>query len=359
VRQSPSAEDAGASGADSIRYAQGFTVTRHDGYQLVEVKDPWNEQGYLQRYILVDRNRAMPQNLPQGTVVRVPVKKIAVFTSVHCAALDELGVADDITGVCESRYMMNIPSIQARLKEGTTCDLGESTQPNIEKMIATGTEVVLASPFQNDSYGTVEKTGIPILECADYMETDPLGRAEWIRFLGFFVHREAAADSLFAATEKRYLEIKELTGNITSRPTLLTGKKYGSSWYVPSGNSYMARLYEDAGADYIFSYLPGTGSTPLTFESVLDKAIHADYWIFNYNQDQAMTCSMLKSEYDPYCNFDAWKQRRIYGCNTHTSPYYEEVPMHPDYLLRELVAIFHPEILPEYRLRYFSPLEDP
>ena len=355
MRQSSSTEEAVVTGIKPVRYAKGFTVTQFDDYKLIEVKDPWNEYGYLQRYVLVDRNKELPVNLPQGTIVRVPLKKITVFTSVHCAVLDELGVADDIVGVCESRYM-NIPSVQERIKEGLTFDLGESTQPNVEKMIELGTEVVLASPFQNGNYGAVEKIGIPILECADYMEIVPLGRAEWIRFLGYFVSKEALADSLFAETENKYLETKALTENVSSRPTLLTGKKYGSSWYVPSGNSYMARLYQDAGADYIFSYLPGTGSTPLVFETILDKAIHANYWIFNYNQAEDMTYPMLKAEYDPYSNFDTFKNCNIYGCNTNRSPYYEEVPMHPDYLLKELVAIFHPEILPDYQLRYFSPL---
>ena len=354
MRQSSSSEDV-VLGVEPVAYAAGFTVTQYDDYKMIEVKDPWNEHGYLQRYILVDRNKELPQNLPQGTVVRVPVKKITVFTSVHCAVLDELGVTDDIVGVCESRYM-NIPSVQARLKEGLTFDLGESTQPNVEKMIELDAEVVLASPFQNGSYGAVEKIGIPILECADYMEVLPLGRAEWIRFIGCFVNKESVADSLFAETEKKYMEVKALAEDVASKPTLLTGKKYGSTWYVPSGESYMARLYQDAGADYIFSYLPGTGSAPLNFETILDKAIHADYWIFNYNQEDNMTYPMLKAEYDPYNNFDAFEKRNIYGCNTHTSLFYEEVPMHPDYLLKELVALFHPELLPDYSMRYFSPL---
>lgn len=355
MRQSSSSEESVAYATDSIRYAEGFTVSRFADYTLIEVKDPWSEHGYLQRYVLVDRNKDIPGNLPQGTLVRVPVKKITVFTSVHCAALDELGATGDIVGVCESRYM-NIPSVQSRIKDGLAFDLGESTNPDIEKMIELGTEVVLASPFQNGSYGSVEKMGIPILECADYMEIVPLGRAEWIRFLGLFVNKEAVADSLFAETEERYLEAKALAENVDIRPTLLTGKKYGSSWYVPSGNSYMARLYQDAGAEYIFNYLPGTGSAPLIFESVLDKAIHADYWIFNYNQPEDMTYPMLKAEYEPYSNFDAFRKEHIYGSNTNYTPYYEEVPMYPDYLLRELVALFHPEKLPDYQFRYFKPL---
>jgi len=231
--------------------------------------------------------------------------------------------------------------------------LGESVSPNTEKMIELGVEVVLVSPFHNAGYGSVEKAGIPIIECADYMETTPLGRAEWLRFLGLLTGQTVLADSLFHETEARYQEIKNAVANVAYRPTLFTEKKYGSSWYVPAGRSFMAHLYNDAGVDYIFSYLPGSGGTPLSIETVLDKAIHADFWLFNYNLDTEMTYQSLAAEYGLYATFDAFKKHRIYGCNTQYSLFFEEAPMHPDYLLCELVAIFHPELMPNYQLRYF------
>ena len=338
-----------------LHYAEGFKVTCYSDYTLVEVRDPWNFGRNLQRYILVDRDKETPPDLPSGTLIRVPVRRIAVTTAVHCAALTELGVIQDIIGVCEPRFI-NSPTIRAQLAGGLIADLGESVSPNVEKMIALGVEVLLASPFQNAGYGAVEKTGIPIIECADYMETMPLGRAEWIRFFGLLTNKTALADSLFHATETHYLALKNAVATITPRPILLTEKKYGSSWYVPSGQSYMARLYHDAGADYVFSYLSGSGGTPLSFETVLDKAIHADYWLFNYNRDTELTYQALASEYALYAHFDAFKKQRVYGCNTGTSLFYEEVPMHPDYLLRELIAIFHPEQTTDYQLKYFHRL---
>jgi iron complex transport system substrate-binding protein len=190
------------------------------------------------------------------------------------------------------------------------------------------------------------------------METDPLGRAEWIKFLGLLTGQQERADSLFRETESNYLKVRALVEGVTSRPTLMTGKKYGSPWYVPSGESYMARIYKDAGADYLFSYLPGTGGSPMSFETVLDKAIHADIWLIHYNQEEEMTYDMLESDYDSYSQFDAFRDRHIYGCNTNYSLYYEEVPTHPDYLLTELIALFHPHLLPQHEFRYFSPLKD-
>ncbi|MDR1223557.1 MAG: ABC transporter substrate-binding protein, partial [Tannerella sp.] len=340
-----------------VRYAVGYTVTEQEGYTNVEVRDPWNEGKLLQRYLLAPRDKPLPEGMPKGTVVRVPLRNIVVYTSVHCAVLDELGAAGHIVGVCESRYI-KVPAVNKRIRKGLVTDLGEATAPNVERMIEIGAEAVLASPFDHGSYGPVEKTGIPIIECADYMETDPLGRAEWIKFIGLLTGRRERADSLFRQTESGYLRIKALVEGVEYRPALVTGKKYGTPWYVPSGESFMARMYKDAGADYLFSYLPGTGSTPMSFETVLDRAIHADIWLLQYNLEEEMTYDMLKSDDASYSRFDAFRDRHIYGCNTNYSLYYEEVPLHPDYLLAELIAMFHPRLLPAHEFRYFSPLKE-
>jgi len=338
--------------SDSIQYAQGFTVQRFDTYTMVEVRDPWDSTRLLQRYLLVDRTKSVPGGLPKGTIVKVPVKDIVIYTSVHAAIIDQLHETDKVIGVCEPRYM-DTPAIQEGIQAGRIADLGEATSPNIEKMIEIGAELVIASPFQNSSYGPVEKIGIPIIEGADYMEAFPLGRTEWIRFYGLLFGKEEMADSIFKETEQAYLSLKDLTANIDNRPTVLSEKKFGSSWYVPSGDSYMAHLIEDAGADYMFKDLPGAGSTPLAFETVFDKAIHADIWLVKYNQSSEMTYKDLRSEYTPYENFDAFKKKRIYTCNTGAVPYYEEFPIHPEYLLKDLIWIFHPELVFGYSPRYF------
>lgn len=354
VKQSSSEDQSFSS--DTILYARGFTIQHFTDYTSVEVRDPWDSTRILQRYLLVDRGALMPGDLPKGTVVRTPVKNIVVYTSVHAAIIDQLGEADKVIGVCEPRYM-DTPSIQEGLRAGKIADLGEATAPNIEKIIDIGAEIIIASPFQNAGYGPAEKLGIPIIEAADYMESLPLGRTEWIRFYGLLFGKEVMADSIFRETEGRYLELKELAKTVTNRPTVISEKKFGSSWYMPAGDSYVAHLYNDAGADYIFKDLPGAGSTPLAFETVLDKAIHADMWLIKYNQTNDMTYKDLRTEYTPYENFDAFKNRRIYTCNTGIVPYYEEFPIHPDYLLKDLVWVFHPELLPGYTPRYYRKIE--
>lgn len=342
--------------SDTIRYAQGFIVHHFDGYTAVEVRDPWDSTRLLQRYLLVDRDRPVPENLPKGTVVQVPAQNVVVYTSVHAAIIDQLGETGRIIGVCEPRYMD--PAIREGLKAGRIADMGEATAPNVEMMIDKGAELVIVSPFQNSGYGPVEKLGIPIIEGADYMESLPLGRTEWIRFYGMLFGKEALADSIFRQTEKSYLDLKQLVTADMPHPTVISEKKFGASWFMPAGDSYIANMYADAGADYVFKELPGAGSTPLAFETVLDRAIHADMWLIKYNQSEDMTYGDLRAEYAPYENFDAFKNRRIYSCNTGLVPYYEEFPLHPDYLLKDLIWVFHPELLPGYSPRYYRKMQD-
>ncbi len=343
--------------SDTIRYARGLEVQHFKDYSIVEINDPWEKGQLLQRYILVGRDQPLPGNLPAGTVVRVPLQNVVVYTSVHAAIVDMLGETDKIIGVCEPRYM-DTPGIQQGILEGRIADLGESTSPNVEKMIEIGAEYVIASPFQNSNYGPVEKIGIPIIEGADYMESLPLGRTEWIRFYGLLFNKQNVADSLFRETELNYLELKEMVSGVEKRPTVVSEKKFGSSWYVPTGDSYIAHLFADAGANYIFDDIPGAGSTPMAFESVFDRAIHADFWLVKYNQAEDMTYKELRAEYTPYENFDAFKNHTIFGCNTGIVPYYEEFPIHPDYLLKDFVRIFHPELLPDYTPRYYKQMEE-
>jgi len=353
-RQSNS--DSATSNAEAPEYAVGYRVTYSEGYTVADVIDPWNNGRLLHRYILIPRDKPAPQELPQGSVIRVPIRNAVVYTGVHYTMLEALDAIDVITGVCEPRYINN-QGLKVRFAAGLIKDFGEATSPNIEKMLALGIEVIIASPFDHGGYGAVEKTGIPVIECAEYMETEPLGSAEWVKFLGLFTSREAKADSVYNTTKDNYLKIKELTAQIDRRPTMLTGIKYGSAWYVPSGGSFMASIYRDAGADYLFNYLEGRGGSPLSFETVLNKAIHADVWLITYNRETDMTYESLRADYSPYSRFDAFRDRHIWDCNTSYSLYHEEIPLHPDYLLEEIMSILHPQLLPDYKQRYFRKME--
>src|SRR5574344_274841 len=344
--------------ADSTYYAQGYKIKHYADYITIDIKDPWkgDSGALLQRYILIDRNKDIPKELPEGTIVKIPIKKVIVYMSVQCSIIEKLGIADEIVGVCAPQYI-DSKEIKRGVEEGRIANLGEASSPNIEKMINLNAEAILASPFENCGYGAAEKIGIPIIEFADYMESKPLARTEWVRFYGLLFGKQDRADSIFTSTCERYDSLKSLTANVKYRPTLMAERKYGSSWFVPSGESYMATIYKDAGADYLFSSVPGSGSTPKSVESVLETAINADYWVFKCNLKGDMSYEMLSEESPYYREFEPYKKRRIYSCNTGETPYYDVVTMNPDAILENLIWVFHPYLLPDYRPKYFFPLK--
>ena len=343
----------GAGEAFRIEYARHYRVEHFRDYTLVDVLSPWDSLRLLRRYVLVDRERPLPVGLPEGNIVRTPLQRVVVYSAVHCGMLDELGVGDRIVGVCEPRYI-DLDFIRDGVARGAIADLGEASSPDVEKVIDLAPDIIIASPFKNVGYGRIEKTAIPIMECVDYMEVTPLGRAEWMRFMALFFDRGQRADSLFRQTAAAYDSLCRMTDTVGVRPTVLSEKKYGSAWYVPGGRSYIANLYRDAGADYIWADDPSTGSVPLAFETVFEKGQGADFWLIKYNAPQELTYAELQTEYETYRHFDAFKNRNIFVCNTGKTPYYEEMPMHPDRVLGDLIEIFHPGTIPGYRLRYFN-----
>lgn len=338
-------------------YAKGFEITRYQGYDVVSVADPWDTARVLQNYILVGREEPLPRNLPQGTVIRTPIRNAIMYTVVHTAVLEQLGALDAVAGICESQYLTSTRA-KERVAQGTIVDCGMATSPNVEKIMDIGGEIIIASPFEHGGYGQVEKLGIPIFESADYMETHPLGRVEWIRIYGMLSGREAQADSLINSTVQNYNRLKGMAAGATERPRLMVERKYGSSWFIPGGGSYMARMYRDAGADYIFSDNNGTGSVPLSFETVYERGLDADIWVLKYTMDRPMRYSDLKGEYLPYSDFAPFRNRRIFACNTSESAYYENISIHPDRILADLVYIFHPELLPGHQPICYSAMQE-
>lgn len=341
-----------------IRYATNLKIVRFSDYTVATVRNPWDTLKTLHTYVLVDKQKPVPEHLPEGTVVRVPVEKALVYSVVHGGLLDELGAIGSIAGVCNMEYF-KMPKIQKLHDEGKIMDCGNGMNPDIEKVIALSPDAIMLSPFENNGgYGRIGKLDIPIIECADYMETSPLGRAEWMLFYGMLAGREKQADSLFASVEKAYMSVRDAVKNVKNKPTVLNDLRYGSVWYIPGGNSTTGKLYADAGADYIFSDLKNSGSVPMSFEAVFDAARDADYWFVKYNQKTDKTYKELKTDYAPYARFKAFKEKHIYGCNTNRIPYYEELTFHPEKLLKDIAKIIHPELLEGYVPEYFSNLAD-
>lgn len=336
-----------------VKYAKGFTVDKQADYTLITVRNPWDTAKVLQRYVLVDKDVQLPANLPQGKLVRTPLSKVAVSSTIHCSSLDELGFLNAVKGVCEPEYIA-LAKIKEGVATGAIVNLGQASNANIEQTMLLSPEVFFTSPIEGMTYGGLEKTGITLVETPDYMESDPLGRAEWLRFYSLFVGQEALADSLFNVTAKNYQEIKNLVSTVENKPTVLLDTKYGNTWYVAGGQSYMANMMKDAGASYIWADNQTTGSLPMSFEQVLSKGEKAEYWLIKYDGgDRELTYNGLKNEYSLYEHFSAFKNKNIYQCNTVKRTYYEDLPIHPDWILKEFAFIFHPDLFEGYSPKYY------
>ena len=341
-----------------LKYAENLMLVKGEGYTQAILRNPWDTTAILRTYLLVDKNQEVPDYLPAGTLVRTPLNKALVYTAVHCNLIQELGAVKSIGGICEMQYI-KVPEIVEGCANGTIVNAGEGTNPDIEKIIDLHPDALLLSPYENSGgHGQVEKLKIPIIECADYMETSALGSAEWIRFYGMLFGQEAKADSIFADVENNYNELKKLATSQPKKPKLMCEVKSGSAWYVSGGRSTTGKLYADAGADYVFASYPHAGGIPLSFETVFDKAQDADIWVMKYNLPTEKTLSQIREDYPPYAQFKAFKDKQVYGCNTGFKTYYEDFPFHPDRVLKDLIKIFHPSLLPEYDLKYFCKLAE-
>ncbi|GHV29885.1 iron ABC transporter substrate-binding protein [Bacteroidia bacterium] len=342
--------------SDSIYFAKGFQIETHDNYTLVTVHNPWKPERELQRFVLVPKSVALPESLPEGILIRTPLERTVSFGAVQCSFFAEFGALQTLVGVCEPDFI-NIPFVQNGVREGKIADVGQAANPSLEKIIFIEPEALFTAPIEEAGTGQISSLRIPSIECVDYMESSPLGRAEWIRFFALFFEKRALADSLFTVTVHNYKALQELTSHLEIRPTVFAETIYSGVWWLPGGNSYMAHFFRDAGADYLWKEDTHTGSLGLPFESVLEKAEKADFWLIKYNTSNELTLNELVKNYPNYAFFDAYKKGSIYICNTGKVTYYEELPVHPDYVLKDLVWIFHPESLSGYHPRFYQKIK--
>ena len=382
------------------------TIGDNAGYQYVEVNiaNPWKAGTLLHRYILIPKGEegdetvarlALQRTSGMGCTtdtVRTPVERSAVFIAPHCQLMYELGCQQAIRGVCDLNYI-NIPDVRKRAAsagnassgnasaQNSIVDCGSSMAPDIERIIALKPEAILVSPFENSGgYGKLDKLRIPLIEAADYMESSPLGRAEWMKFYGMLFGKnknisttvagkaseaavgkaseaaagkaseatlpascELRADSLFAQIEKEYLDLKAEAGKLPKGLSILTERKTGGVWYVPGGQSTIGILLKDANARYIFSDDKHSGSLPMSPEQILAKGKQVDVWAFKYFGGAPLSQVQLLQEYDGYKALAAFNRGNIYQVDTSMVPYFELTSFHPELLLREFIILAHGE----------------
>lgn len=350
-----------ADGGDTLQlqYAQLLTIVDYPDHSLLTIRNPWHE-GVLHSYVLeaadsMDAARREALTRTGATFVRVPLTRSAVFTTVHCALLTELGRRDAIAAVADLQYI-KIPWIHDEVRAGRIADCGGGLSPVVEKIMDVKPDAILLSPFENSGgYGKVEDLSIPIIECAEYMEPTPLARAEWMKLYGRLYGCADVADSLFQVVDSCYGQLKRRAAELGQGRRVLMDKLTGSVWYVPGGKSTIGQMIQDAGGRYPWAADEHSGSLSLPFETVLERAADCDVWLYRYSAPGRQTLGELSAEHHGYKLLEPFRRGAVYGCNVERSLFYEEAPFRPDYLLQDFIGIIHADTL-AFPLRYYEPI---
>jgi len=343
-----------------VSYAKGFSITDHGDYKVIEVKNPWPDAGKIFRYALVKDKTNFKTDETFDAVVQVPVQNLIVTSTTHIPSLDMLGESDKLIAFPNHDYISS-ENIRKRIAEGKLTEIGNNESINTENVIDLQPDVMIgfAVTGNNKTYQTLQRAGIPIVFNGDWTENHPLGKAEWIKFFGAFFDKNEKGAQLFSEIETEYNTIKTLAQNAENTPTVLSGALWKDIWYLPEGNSWGAQFIADANGDYLWADSEGTGSIALNVETVLDRAQHADFWI---GPGQFGTYKQMEEAHKVYTELQAFKNKKVYSFSilkgeTGGVIYYELAPNRPDLVLKDLVKILHPELLPEHEFYFFRALE--
>ena len=350
-KQNVKTSDVGDVASDSLnnpKYAKGYTVkSLPNGVRLVDVADPQKDKDHMPvsyHFALVPKG--VDTQVPEGyTEVKVPIERTIVMTMLQMSNFTALDAHDVIKGITGTKNLFDKDILQ-RVKKGDIVKIGMEGEFDPELILSANPQVIFISPFKRGGYDAIKETGITLIPHLGYKELDPLGQAEWIKYVAMFIGKEKEANQVFAEIESRYLDMKKKVAGTTTRPTVFSGEMHGGNWYAVGGKNYLAQIFRDAGAEYVIKD-DNTGGVPIEYEQMYATAANADYWRILNSYPGDFSYEALKSSEPRNALFKAFKDRHVIYCNMKQTPYYEISPVKPDAVLADLVAIFHPELMPE------------
>ena len=343
-----------------VEYAKGFSIVQHQGFKILKVNSPWPNADKDFTYLLSEENAKLPENIKYDYKITIPLQKIVVTSTTHIPSLEMLNEENTLVGFPGLDYISSVKTRDLISKDQIT-ELGQNEAINTEVLISIQPDAVIgfAIDGNNKTFSTIQKSGIAVLYNGDWTEESPLGKAEWIKFFGALYNKDKEASTYFSKIKNDYLEAKNLAKNATSSPSVLSGSMYKDQWYVPYGNSWQAQFIKDANANYIYANTSGSGSISLSFESVLNESQNAEFWIA---PGQFQSFDQLAKSSAHYSQFKAVNDKKVFTYSNTLGAtggvlYYELAPTRPDLVLKDLISIFHPELLPEYRTTFFNQLK--
>lgn len=345
----------------TVDYAEGFNVEYFSNYKVVTVTTPWQGAVEPLQYVLVQCGTPAPEGVEADAVIEVPVQSIATMSTTFLPHIVGQGLIDELVAVDTIAYT-NSPEVVAKHEAGELAEISPNFgELNTELLLDLEPGLIMSQRFDDSdtTFPTLQQAGLPVVLNADFLDTTPLGQAEWGKYISLFFNTEAIAQENFEGVAERYNELAELAATAEAKPTVFANTPYQGSWFVPGGQSYLGRFFADAGAQYLWADDETTGSIPLDFESVFDLAIDADYWVnagfFWQTEADAL------AEDERFGEFAAFQNAHVYTNNGRVnanggSDYFESGVANPDLILADLVSIFHPELLPDHELYYYRNL---
>jgi len=343
-----------------IENAHGFTISKYDGFKILTITDPWPNAEKSFKYLLVEDESKVPSAIEFDKKINIPIKRIVLTSTTHIPSLEALDETEALIGFPGLDYISS-ETTRVLIAENKIVELGKNEAINTEILITLEPDLVIgfAIDGNNKTYSTIEKSGIPVIFNGDWTEESPLGKAEWIKFFGALFDKSEEAEEIYDDIAKNYKEAKQLAQSVDETPLVIAGSMYKDSWFVPYGNSWQAQFIKDANAAYIYKDTEGSGSKALSFESVLNDAQNADFWVA---PGQFQSYEQLYETSQHYKQFKAVQNKKVFTySNTMGATggvlYYELAPNRPDLVLKDLISIFHPELLKDYKPTFFKPLD--
>lgn len=343
-------------------YAEGFAVEYHNHYKIVTVLQPWQNAEDTFQYVLVQCGTPAPEGFNDVPVVTIPVERFISMSTTVLPHLETQTVLDRLIGIDTALFITNEAVIEL-VGDGTVEEVGGGGSfdaANLELMIDLEPDLVMTQQFfaGDPAMASLIEAGLPVVLNADFADTSPLGQAEWGKFVSLFFNTEAAANDAFAEVATAYEDLQALTSDIAERPTVLAASPFDGTWYMPGSDSTVAELIADAGGDFLWADTPGT-SIPLDFEVVFERAADADVWV-NINQFWNSVPDLLAAD-ERFAGFAAVENGALWNNNMRMNAnggndYFESGAANPHLLLADLIAIFHPDLLPDHEFVYYQPL---
>lgn len=335
----------------SVKYADGFDIYEVDNIKKLVIYNPRNNTEILSTYYLADS--AFYYNYQSSPeFLLTPMDGVAVFSATQLNAFSKLNILDKVCAISESEYIQN-PKIKERYNNGQLIELAGNGNFYLERTLEVNPSIIFYSPYNLAQKHPLAATELTMIPFFDFMESNPLGRAEWIKFTALFFGNDDEANSVFDSIVSKYNEYKELASATVNRPTVFSDKYYSGQWFMSGGNSYVAQLFNDAGADYLWKDNKNTGSINLDFEVVYSKAHDADYWRIVGTYPDGFSYEKLLAENELYSNFKATKDKKVIFCDSKKSTYFETGTLEPHLLLADFIYVFHPEVLKDYKPKYY------